>query len=329
MHEETCLVSIVVPVYNTEEFVVECIESVMRQTDRSWELILVDDGSTDNSGRICDEYALKDGRIRVIHKPNTGLIETRLAGIGAARGLYCTGLDSDDYIDEDCIERIKRVANSGNYDIIAWNIRCIEDGIAVTQSFGPRYGVYSNNEFLLEVVKLSNHSVCNKAIKTELLRSIDYSLIPKHILDGEDYMLTIPPICCARSIYWMDDTLYNYRQLRSAISNQLSADRIIEYFESSMTIRKYISKYGMLTDELIYHDDLVVMELFVLVIKHIYKKDTLSRTEISKIKGHPFYKMMKRNEHKKNLTFDQFFVLKLFRLGLYPVLSMYYSKCAK
>ena len=80
------MISVVVPVYNVEEYVGECIESVLRQTYSDWEMLLVDDGSTDASGNICDSYAMTDGRIRVIHKANGGLSDARNAGIEGARG---------------------------------------------------------------------------------------------------------------------------------------------------------------------------------------------------------------------------------------------------
>ncbi len=323
------LISIIVPVFNTEDYIEECIDSVLAQTDGSWELILVDDGSTDNSGNICDEYALTEPRIKVIHKPNSGPIESRLIGISAARGTYCSGLDSDDYVDKDYVEKIKQVSDRGSYDIIAWNMRCIADERVTNESFGPRYGVYSNQDYLLQVVKLSNHSVCNKAIKTELIKSVDYSSVPKHIHDGEDYMITVPPICMANSVYWMEDTMYNYRQLQNSMANHLTPNRIIEYFESSTTVRKYIAEYGMLTDELVYYDDLIVMELVSVVIKYIYKEGTINRFDIKRIRQHPFYREMRKNERIKNLTMDQFFILKLFRCRMYHLLSIYYSICVK
>ena len=91
------LVSVIIPVYKVEQYLDECVASVVNQTYRNLEIILVDDGSPDDSGAICDEYAARDSRIRVIHKENEGLMMTRRRGFAEARGLYFICLDSDDH----------------------------------------------------------------------------------------------------------------------------------------------------------------------------------------------------------------------------------------
>ena len=98
------LVSVVVPVYNVEKYIARCIESILHQTHKNLELILVDDGSPDNSGAICDEYALKDERIKVIHTPNGGVSHARNTGMENANGEYLFFVDSDDWIEKDHIE---------------------------------------------------------------------------------------------------------------------------------------------------------------------------------------------------------------------------------
>ena len=95
--------SIITPVYNCRRYIRKCIESVVNQTYQSWELILVDDGSTDSSGEICDSYCY-DSRIKVIHQNNKGELESRINGIAIAEGVYILGLDADDYYDKRCLE---------------------------------------------------------------------------------------------------------------------------------------------------------------------------------------------------------------------------------
>ncbi|MDU5335237.1 glycosyltransferase family 2 protein [Enterococcus sp.] len=99
-----CEISIIVPVYNVEKYLRKCVESILNQTFKDFELILVDDGSPDNSGAICDQYAKRDARVRVIHKENGGLSSARNAGIEIAKGKYLGFVDSDDYIAEDMYE---------------------------------------------------------------------------------------------------------------------------------------------------------------------------------------------------------------------------------
>lgn len=99
-----CEISIIVPVYKVEPYLRKCLDSILAQTFTNFEVILVDDGSPDNSGKICDEYAIKDSRVRVIHKENGGLSSARNAGIDIAQGKYLGFVDSDDYIAEDMYE---------------------------------------------------------------------------------------------------------------------------------------------------------------------------------------------------------------------------------
>ncbi|HEL2592909.1 TPA: glycosyltransferase family 2 protein [Streptococcus suis] len=112
------LISIIVPVYNVENYLDECIQTVLAQTYSNWELLLINDGSTDSSGTICDDYAKGDERIRVIHKNNGGLSDARNAGIDNCTGEYITFLDSDDGIREDFLETCLTTAIQHDVDIV-------------------------------------------------------------------------------------------------------------------------------------------------------------------------------------------------------------------
>lgn len=110
--------SIIVPVYNTEDYLRECLDSILTQTEESWECLCINDGSTDGSGRICDEYAFKDSRFRVIHQENKGLTATRNVGLRLAQGDYVAFLDCDDARREDWLERAREVLDNCEADII-------------------------------------------------------------------------------------------------------------------------------------------------------------------------------------------------------------------
>ena len=113
-----CVISIIVPIYNIEKFLPCCIHSILAQTFTEWELILVDDGSKDTCGSICDEYATKDGRIRVIHKPNGGLTSARNAGLAMASGEWVMYLDGDDWIEPEMLELLLRKGEETGADIV-------------------------------------------------------------------------------------------------------------------------------------------------------------------------------------------------------------------
>ena len=135
-------ISVIVPVYNVEQYLERCVESIINQTYKNLEIILVDDGSTDNSGKLCDELAKKDGRIKVIHKENGGLSEARNTGISHAKGEYVYFPDSDDWIEPDTFIALAEALESLEFDIISFNrefVKGEEDPIVsdplVTQVF--------------------------------------------------------------------------------------------------------------------------------------------------------------------------------------------------
>ena len=123
------LLSIITPVYQVEQYLPQCLDSILAQTYPHWELILVDDGSKDRSGEICEEYAKKDGRIRVIHTENRGAGAARNTGFAHATGEYVVFVDSDDYISENMIERLYMTIHKSKYDLVVCNfLRAYPDG---------------------------------------------------------------------------------------------------------------------------------------------------------------------------------------------------------
>ena len=123
------LISIVIPVFNVEAYLHECLDSVVNQTYTNLEIILVDDGSTDLSGAICDEYAIKDERIRVIHKSNKGQGHSRNLGMNAAHGEYLIFLDSDDYWELNLIQTLRRIAKQDSVQVLAFSAESFWEGV--------------------------------------------------------------------------------------------------------------------------------------------------------------------------------------------------------
>ena len=111
------IISIIVPIYNVGKYLPKCIESILNQTFKNFELILVNDGSTDNSGVVCDDYEKKDTRIKIIHKSNGGVSSARNAGLYVAKGEYIGFVDPDDYIDKNMYEKLYRLCIDNNSDI--------------------------------------------------------------------------------------------------------------------------------------------------------------------------------------------------------------------
>ena len=142
------LISIIIPVYNVEQYLSRCIDSVINQTYKNLEIILIDDGSTDDSGEICDEYALKDNRIKVMHKQNGGVSSARNEGLDISKGNYIGFIDSDDFIEKDMYEFLYDLLTKNNCDISCCNKFIFKDNKFIASKSFPKGNVLSFNEVL-------------------------------------------------------------------------------------------------------------------------------------------------------------------------------------
>ena len=175
---EKIKVSIIMPVYNVEKFLEKTFQSVIDQTFKDFELLVVDDGATDSSGKICDEYAQKDNRIQVFHKKNGGAPEARNVAIEKAKGKYIYCMDSDDWIEKEYIEKMYNLAEENNADIVitGFLMEYFQNGKEVTYKTDVEDKVYKNKEeFRNNAYKYFNNSflslACNKLLKREIIMS--------------------------------------------------------------------------------------------------------------------------------------------------------------
>lgn len=167
------LISVIVPVYNVERYLEKCIKSICLQTFSDLEIILVDDGATDRSGAICDEWAMQDPRIRVIHKQNGGLSDARNAGINIASGGWYMFVDSDDTITPDTIERMYQAATEHNCEMAVCNMVRIYDDGATEPFYAPaRALTVLDGQQRFETLK--QPSACNKLFRADLFQDVRF-----------------------------------------------------------------------------------------------------------------------------------------------------------
>lgn len=170
------LVSVVIPVYNVSRYLPECLESVMRQTYRNLDIVVIDDGSTDGGGKICDRFARKDVRIRVFHTENRGLSAARNHGIVNARGDYVAFVDSDDWIEANMIETLMKAMIQNNADIAAaWYIMEYKGGRPVAPSADGSMRIFRGEEILYAFINLPvANAVWNKLYRIGLFKDIRF-----------------------------------------------------------------------------------------------------------------------------------------------------------
>lgn len=210
------LISVIVPVYQVVPYLQHCIESIINQTYRNLEIILVDDGSTDGSESICDKYADRDCRIKVIHQENRGLSEARNRGIDIARGEYLSFVDSDDWIDESFIGKMYKISVESKSDIVQCAFQNIIDDCSGEDKREGNYMVYSAKDFTIAAYTLLSwkcNVVWNKLYKASLFDEIRYPVGKIH----EDEFTTYKLIWRASRIAVTNTKLYFYRQRTDSI----------------------------------------------------------------------------------------------------------------
>ena len=235
------LISIVVPIYNVEKYLPKCIESILNQTYKNFELILVDDGAKDNCGKICDEYAQKDNRIIVIHKENGGLSSARNAGIDIAKGEYIGFVDSDDWIQSEMYEKLVYLIENYNADIAQCEfINAPYEDIKI-QPEEEVIKTFTNIEGLNNLYNdmyVSTVVAWNKLYKTSLFKEIRYPNGKIHEDEGTTYKL----IFNAKKIVYTNQKYYYYRQTPNSITNAAFNKKrlnILDVFDEKI---EYMSK---------------------------------------------------------------------------------------
>lgn len=234
------LISIIIPVYNVEKYIEECIKSVINQTYKKLEIILVDDGSTDNSGKICDEYSKKDDRIIVVHKKNGGVSDARNYGIEVAKGKYISFIDSDDYIEKDMYEFLYNLIKNEDAQISCCGKYIVYDNKTELYVKKDVKEVMNSQQAILMLCNFGymGHSTYAKLYKKELFKEIKY---PK-IKNGEDIGTTYKVFDNANKIVYDSTPKYYYRQRADSITKQKKTnDEIINVSKEFMefVIKKY------------------------------------------------------------------------------------------
>lgn len=262
--------SVVVPVYQVEAYVSRCIESILQQSYQNLELILVDDGSTDLSGCICDKYAQKDNRIRVIHKQNAGVVSSRKAGAGIATGEYIVCVDGDDWIEADYIAKFVSAARNTKADVV-WSISfykehqrhtelCLAE-VPDTAETGdwikdmeplPEHmpavsvaGLSASGEWMLRLAKGDfgfqneiEYSVCCKCIQTQLYRAVQ-NQVDEGLTRGEDLFFAILLLTEAGKICFCRNDGYHYVQRPASNTNNKSAYTYDKFLLLEETLQKF------------------------------------------------------------------------------------------
>lgn len=244
-HGEKMKLSVIVPIYNVEKYLRRCIESIINQTYRDLEIILVNDGSPDSCGEICQEYAKKDNRIVYVEKENGGLVSAYTFGFNYVTSEYVTFVDSDDWIDLEMYECMMSYIQK-NYDLVVCSYFREGKNRSVKVNFGCDEGEVSLNNFYycLNKHKISA-SRCIKIFNTKILSRVLNNL-DKQVAFAEDLMVSLPVAKLSKKIYFLDKPFYHYNFTDNSISNKIRLN-----LENDINkIYKVLKKYDFTSQEM-------------------------------------------------------------------------------
>lgn len=295
--------SIIVPIYNIEKFLVKCIESLISQTYKCYEIILVNDGSTDSCTDICERYRVMDDRITVINKKNNGLVSARQSGVDIAKGEYIAIVDGDDWIENDYLEKIDQIALRYSPDIISFSYIQVCDQTYIKQQLPIREGFYNREMIEKEIFP---HLICDKKRKNitrglwtnvykKCIYSVEQKLVDPRIIMGEDLVCDSACKYRANSIYVMDEYLYYYRKNMDSITNvkkTLSLDSPMIF--GKQYLKRINSNDYDLQEQI---NRAVVCRLFSVIITQFYRKEPyyMIANDIKKVLNQEYYKNAIRN----------------------------------
>jgi glycosyltransferase involved in cell wall biosynthesis len=328
-------ISVIIPVYNAEKFIAQCIESLLVQTLEECEFIFINDGSTDSSLNIINKFQKVDSRIKLIEQKNQGVSIARNQGLKVAKGEYIGFVDADDYIEKDMFEQLYTTAKVGDYDVVITNFESELSGtkIAVKYHFPMNEYLtkgYIDEEILPYLLKSNKlNAIWNKIYKNKIIKENKIEF-PIGMALGEDGIFNIKFFCYSKKVYYKNYSGYHYREVQgSATRNILQKD----YFQKALeTYGVEISEINEIINNRVKINTLKSIKLIQTVISliHVYLNPS---KELSFLERYLYVKKMICNktvreslplyfkEYKNNLGKYETLILKFikykFPIGLY------------
>ncbi len=236
-------ISIIVPVYNTALYLSKCLNSIAAQTFTDFEVLMIDDGSTDGSGEICDQYSQSDSRFIAIHQSNQGVSASRNNGLKQARGNYIAFVDSDDYVHPQMLELLYKAIRQGEYDLSVARYLSVNVGteIEIQRIIEFHSQELSAEDILCKLFGKSGEDiqyivVWNKLYDRRLLANICFSALKV----SEDLLFNVEVFSKVRQAIEVDSKLYYYTQRNTSASHSVSEKQIIDRIDASYTCLRYI-----------------------------------------------------------------------------------------
>lgn len=314
-------VTVIVPVYNVEKYLEKCVESIINQTYQNLEIILIDDGSLDGSGRICDLFAKNDNRIKVIHKSNGGLSSARNIALDCCTGQYICFVDSDDYIEKNMIINLMKYIIDDDIDCVQFGYNVVKNDIIVTKMYNENQMIYPRSEILNTYFKTAklNEIVWNKFYRADVFKKI-------RMIEGknnEDYLVMPEILMSINKILNVKECLYNYVIRENSIMNTkfsskkmdriFAGEYVVDFCEKKIPEHIIDARINLcficiyLCSELVYAD-IIEKKQYFNIIKKCFKNN---------------YLLINKSKEFKTLSIKKKIFLVLGRYNIYNISKIY------
>ena len=301
--------SIIVRIYNADKYLKQCIESVISQSYSNWELILVNDGSTDSSLQICESYASKDKRIKVVTQENQGGVVAQLTGFSNTTGDYICSLDADDWYENNLLELCYDIIqNYSDIDLIIFGYkRIFEDGTTSIFSLTQENQLLDTKQLISFIMNSTAHALWLKIYKKELIQYTDFenSIINEDsnkFKSNNDLFIGTPFLFNSKKAIILSNCLYNYRILSNSISHKIIPYKRIETSLNTMEyFYKIFKEKGFIDNQFLYLIHHEILRELAPEFYNIFRYYKFDLEKIKKIKNNEFYKILLNEKQLKNI----------------------------
>lgn len=331
------LISIIVPVYNVETYLRDCVESICKQTYKNLEIILINDGSSDCSGRICDELAKKDARIQVIHKKNEGVSVARNIGLESAQGQYIGFIDSDDLCESMLYEKLHTAIVETKADISLCGFSVFSDDFKEKRKEPLNSGYYSKKEITNKIIRQMvgtpakkpkcapiMGSLCRCLFKSEIIK-MPTPIQMKKIKMAEDLLFDIEYLCRCESAVVIEDSLYNYRQFAESSSRKYITDLYFNISEQMNLMKAVLCENHIFDETMEEYYQMTELYNYTWCISNECKTgnpktDKEILAELKKLRNMKEYQKVLKWRYIKNIAFKERVYFSLIKLRLYRLI---------
>lgn len=310
--KETIKYSIVIAAYNSEKYIGEVIDSVIAQTYPNWELIIINDGSTDETDNICKQYT--DKRVSVFSICNKGQIAARKEGIVHCDGDYTLVIDADDYIEPNCLQDITRILIEKDYDCVAFPYSICDQNLQIVhKTMGLENGSLTREELLLWVIETNNHPLFNKVFKTSIIKKGVKETKFQHVSINGDYALIIPIICNVKTCCYIDSAYYRYRTLNNSISHKRNFNQVLDTDYVCLNVVKVLKDYDCFEEKIETATILSYFRMLIWLLEECFIYGKVNQADIEQLRNSSFFQDSKKYKLKKELGILRTIELRMIR----------------